>query len=218
MQLVLIRHGLPERVERTDGAPADPPLCPAGRDQAERVGAWLREERFDRIYSSPLRRALETAEPLAGFVGLEVEPLAAVAEMDAASPTYVPLDELKRTDYAAWRAAVDGGLVAEVDVPHFLATVRAGLEQVIADNPGRRVAVACHAGVINAWAGHVLGLERGEDFLFFEPQYTSVNRFFAASGGERSIGSLNETAHLRGAGDRERGAAPSAPTKGQVRP
>jgi hypothetical protein len=34
--------------------------------------------------------------------------------------------------------------------------------------------------------------------LFFNPMYTSVNRFHASSEGIRSIGSLNETAHLRG--------------------
>jgi probable phosphoglycerate mutase len=33
--------------------------------------------------------------------------------------------------------------------------------------------------------------------FFFDPTYTSVNRFMAASTGERSVISLNETAHLR---------------------
>jgi probable phosphoglycerate mutase len=48
--------------------------------------------------------------------------------------------------------------------------------------------------VINAWAAHVLGMTRA---LFFQPDYTSVNRFLCASGGERSVLTLNETAHLR---------------------
>ena len=55
--------------------------------------------------------------------------------------------------------------------------------------------MVCHGGVINGWAGHVLGL--GPQ-MFFNPDYTSINRFRAASSGERSIVSLNETAHLRG--------------------
>jgi probable phosphoglycerate mutase len=54
----------------------------------------------------------------------------------------------------------------------------------------------CHGGVINSWAGHVLGVR--EPFFFFDPGYTSVNRFLAAGSGERSVVSLNETAHLRG--------------------
>jgi hypothetical protein len=41
----------------------------------------------------------------------------------------------------------------------------------------------------------LLGLER---IFLFEPVYTSVSRYLAASSGERSLLSLNETAHLRG--------------------
>ena len=197
MELILIRHGLPERVERDDGKPADPPLSALGCEQAERVGAWLRRERIDRIYTSPLRRARETAAPLARRLGLPVEPLDAVAEMDAEADQYVPMEELKRLDYARWRQQMDGGLVDDVDVPLFLRTVREGLAGVARDNRGARVAVACHAGVINAWAAHVLALADRENFLFFEPMYTSVNRFFISSGGKQSVGSLNETAHLR---------------------
>jgi hypothetical protein len=52
----------------------------------------------------------------------------------------------------------------------------------------------CHGGVINAWASHVLGIA---ELLFFAPDYTSINRFFAASSGERSVATLGETPHLR---------------------
>ena len=64
----------------------------------------------------------------------------------------------------------------------------------IAANPGGRVAIVCHGGVINAWAGHVLGIA---DPFFLDAAYTSISRFLAASTGERSVRSLNETAHLR---------------------
>ena len=54
--------------------------------------------------------------------------------------------------------------------------------------------MVCHGGVINAWAAEVLGIEPR---LFFDPTYTSINRFVAARSGERSLVSLNEAAHLR---------------------
>jgi len=54
--------------------------------------------------------------------------------------------------------------------------------------------VVCHGGVINAWVSHLIGLER---VFLFEPGYTSVSRFFAASSGHRTLASLNEAAHLR---------------------
>jgi probable phosphoglycerate mutase len=73
--------------------------------------------------------------------------------------------------------------------------VTASIERIIAENQGRRVALFCHGGVINTWAAHVLALPL-ERTLFFDPRYTSINRFLAASSGERSIASLNETPHL----------------------
>lgn len=194
VELLLIRHGLPLRVERADGAPADPPLSPAGLAQAERLAAWLAPERIDAVYASPLRRARETAEPLARARGLALALEPGVVEFDPHAPSYVPLEELKAQDRAAWLALVRGGLTAGIDVVEFRATLVAALERIVAAHPGGRVAVVCHGGVINGWAAHVLGLESS---LFFDPAYTSVSRFAAARSGERGLVSLNETAHLR---------------------
>jgi len=194
MELLLIRHGLPVRVERDDGAPADPPLSDEGRGQAGRMARWLAGYPIDALIASPLRRAIETAQPLADAKGLAVGLERGVRELDAESDHYIPLEELREQDYDAWREAMAGGLYAGVDVERFRAEVVDAFERIIAAHPGRSVAVVCHGGVINAWASHVLGIE---ELLFFNPYYTSINRFFAASSGERSVASLGETPHLR---------------------
>ena len=194
MELLLIRHGLPVRIENTDGQPADPPLSETGREQARSLARWLEPERIDVLYASPLRRALETATALADAKGLEIVIEPGVVELDHDSPFYVPLEELKQTDYERWREAMQGGLYAGIDVEGFQRTVVASIERIVAANPGARVAIVCHGGVINGWAGRVLGVENP---LFFDPTYTSISRFLAASSGERSVVSLNESAHLR---------------------
>lgn len=194
MELLLIRHGLPERVVNEDGRPADPPLSAKGRDQADRVARWLEGVPLERLYSSPLLRARETAEPLAMRRELAVEIEPGVREYDAESALYIPMEELKQHDYPRWKELVSGGYAPEVDFVAFRNEVVTALEQIIADNPGRRVGVFCHGGVINAWAAHVLGMPPR---LFVDVDYTSINRFYAASTGERSLGSLNEAAHLR---------------------
>lgn len=194
MELLLIRHGLPEHLVRDDGAPADPPLSPEGRSQAQRLARWLDGIEIDRIYASPLRRARETAAPLAARRGLSVVLAPGVREYDAEAEAYIPLEQLKIQDYQAWKALVSGGYAPEVDFLAFHRAVASAVEEIIAANPGRRVAVFCHGGVINVWAARVLGIPPQ---LFVDVRYTSVNRFFAASSGERSIASLNETAHLR---------------------
>jgi probable phosphoglycerate mutase len=195
VELILVRHSLPERVE-LDAGRADPPLSPRGREQAERVAAWLADERIDAVYASTMRRAIETAEPFARRIGTEIALEEGIVEFDRHTSKYVPMEELKAEDYAAWRAFVDGGYTTGVDIHQFHATVVNALERLIAANPSRRIAVFCHGGVINVWTAHVLGITPS---LFFEPAYTSVHRYLCARSGERNLVSLNETGHLRSA-------------------
>jgi probable phosphoglycerate mutase len=189
MDLLLIRHALPERRETRDGSPADPPLSRRGRAQAEALVRWLEGERIDRLVASPLRRARETAEPLARARGLEVVVEPRVAEFDSHADAYVPLEELKREDPGAWRAFVQGGYGEGLDLVRFHRDVVEGLEAIVRGGRGQRVAVVCHGGVINFWTAHVLGLPPR---LFFAPDYASIHRFVAARSGERSVDALNE--------------------------
>lgn len=194
MELVLVRHALPVRVDTPRGAPADPVLSEEGHSQAARVAEWLAAEAFDRVITSPMRRAAETAAPFALRTGVEaiIEP--DVVEFDRDSEVYIPLEELKRMDYARWRELVVSGKYAGLDPAAFRDKVVAGMERIIAGTRGGRVVVFTHGGVINVWAAHVLGIQTP---LFFAPHYTSIHRFLCASTGQRSLLSLNETAHLR---------------------
>jgi len=195
VDLILVRHALPVRLEVAEGALADPPLSDEGRDQASRLAAWLASERVEGLYTSPMRRAAETAAPLALRLRLEALAVPELVERGHQSNEYVPLEELKSSDYPRWRALVsEGGLYAGVDLPAFRRNVVTALEQVIARHEGQSVVVTCHGGVINAFTSHVLGTD---NLLVFEPAYTGISRFRAARTGERSIVALNETGHLR---------------------
>ena len=192
MKILLIRHALPLRVENHDGTRADPPLGEVGRDQAAKVARWLSRETIHAIYSSPMRRAVETARPLAETLALEIQLEQGIVEFDRDSPTYIPLEELKADDPEAWRTYLQN--YRDAGLHEFGSTVVQSVEGIIAAHRGENVAIFCHGGVINAWACNVLGLEVS---LFLDSGYTSVSRFLAASSGERSLSSLNETAHLR---------------------
>jgi probable phosphoglycerate mutase len=195
MELLLIRHALPLRVEKRDGTPADPALSAEGVRQAQRLAAWLGSERIDAVYASPLRRAPETAEPIAAAHALAVHIEPGVVEFDPLSASYVPLEEIKAESRELWQQLVRGGLTAGIDVGLFRRTVAAALERIVSRHAGERVAVVCHGGVVNAWAAQLLGLE---PTLFFQPGYASVSRFLAAASGERSLLSLNESAPVPG--------------------
>ena len=189
MELLLIRHALPVRIdEGSVSGPADPHLAPVGVAQANALAEWLAGEQIDAVWSSPMRRARETAAPVAALLGLPITVDDGLAEYDRDSASYIPIEELKAANDPRWSEVPE-------QPEHFRAEVVAAIERIITAHPGQRVAVVCHGGVVNAYAGHVLGIQ---DPLFFLPSYTSITRVLAASSGERSIASLNESAHLRG--------------------
>jgi broad specificity phosphatase PhoE len=195
MELVLVRHAEPVRVEGGD-RPADPQLTPRGRDQAARLAAWLAEEAVDHLVTSPLARAVETVAPVASALGLEPEVVAGVAEWDAGNHEYIPVEELRQLQDERWFAMIEGRweLDGGIDPVAYRNRVVDAVEDVIGRFPGRRVVVVCHGGAINAYLGHVAGIERP---LWFEPAYTSISRVAASRAGVRSIVSVNEMAHLR---------------------
>jgi probable phosphomutase (TIGR03848 family) len=82
--LLLIRHGENEYVKkgRLAGRLPGVHLNETGRTQAQSVADRLAKAPIKAIYSSPLERALETAEPLARGLGLETIPRAGFLETD----------------------------------------------------------------------------------------------------------------------------------------
>ena len=192
MDLLLIRHAQPVRVENVSG-PADPDLTTLGHRQAAAAAGWLANElRLDALYTSPLARAVQTALPFQDQFGLQATVVDDVKEYDADDASYVPMEDI-RADRGAWRSFLQRQVERNYDA--FTETVTGALDQIIDQHRGQTVAVVCHGGVINVWAATVIGLERPT--MFFSPEYTSVNRFKAASTGQRGVVSLNETAHLR---------------------
>jgi probable phosphoglycerate mutase len=198
VELLLIRHALPVRRELVVGA-ADPGLSPAGRAQTEHLADYLAAEQFDAFYCSPLRRAVETGAPVAARHGLEPVVVDDVAEWDRMSPEYVPVEELKAADDPRWRALVEGVWTSDEGPAQFRARVLRAIEHIVDSHPGGRIGIVCHGGVINTYLAAVLGLDPARPGFFY-PNYTSIHRVMAASTGERSIVTINETSHLRGTG------------------
>lgn len=176
--------------------PADPPLSDLGRRQADALADWLADERIDAIYTSPLRRALETAHPLVARHGLELVVEDGVAEFDRDADSYIPIEELKAENDPRWHQMVAGEWSDDghVDPADFVAGVVEAVERIIGAHGGDTVAVVAHGGVVNVYLAHILGTTKP---MFFEPAYTSISRVLAARSGERQIRSINETAHVR---------------------
>jgi len=136
VELILVRHALPERREVTDG-PADPALSEAGRAQARHLADYLADEHIDALYASPLRRALETIEPIAAAKNLPWTVVDGVAEWDRDSNEYVPVEELKASNDPRWRDIISGAWTSEEIPEEFARRVISSMESIIADHPGQ---------------------------------------------------------------------------------
>ena len=196
MEIVLVRHALPVRIDATeDGGPADPELAERGLEQAARVVQALAGDDVDALYTSPSLRARQTAAPLEQALGMTAEVEPGIAEFDSADNSYVPVEELKAANDPRWHALMKGDLYSRgVDPAAFRARVVEAVERIVARHPGGRAVLFSHAGAINAAAGHVL--QQGRT-IWFPPAYCSLTRIGAARDGRRGITSLNETGHVR---------------------
>ncbi len=207
MDLVLVRHAEPVRTPAGSvTGPADPGLTPRGLEQADRLAAWLGSEPIDVVLSSPMRRARETAEPVAAALGVAIEIVDGLIEYDSTSADYIPMEELQATNDPRWLAMVEGRWEElGADPAHvFKARVTQCVDQIVERFPGKRVVAVCHGGVVNCALASILGIDR---YLWFEPYYTSISRVIASRSGVRSVVSLNERAHLDATRDRREEAS-----------
>lgn len=211
-ELYLIRHGdaLPDGDEIVPGGTYDDqPLSLLGRQQAEALSARFAGFPFDAIYSSPYRRARETAAPLAQRQGLEVliEPEIReirLGQVGNGLPKGVSPDEYAtalraRLDEIVRRVAATGywsSIAGSEPSAEFRARVAAAIDGLAARHAGQRVALFSHGGVINAYLAITLGLER--DF-FFPAVNTSIS-VVRVKGDRRVLLGLNDICHLRDVG------------------
>ncbi len=192
VELIFIRHGRPIR----DDSSANPPLAEIGQQQAVRVSDFLQGEQIDHIIASTMTRAHQTAKPLAGALGMTIELRDDIREVDEHSGNYVPSEELEP----------DGEFLQQwKDDPFFMFADHGGwepwkvrmtgaIDDIVANNGGKRVAVFCHGMVMATVHCLISGSERPFDYLV---DYTGIARYKANSAGLRTVVSWNETQHVR---------------------
>lgn len=196
MELILVRHGEPDA---GPGGRVDPPLTKRGLKQAERAGRYLAEEPIARVYASPLRRAHQTAERVRAHLDCPLEVVEGLSEADAYAEDarYVRIEELRRDPATFSRFLADPLAFLGADERAFRTAVVAAFAHIVEAAAGARVAVVSHGLPMNLLLASVIGVD---SLTAFAPAYASVSR--VRVGPERRfVLSVNETAHLREAGE-----------------
>jgi len=158
----MVRHGETDwnRDNRFQGH-ADVPLNDDGRSQVRALAERLACESFAAAYTSPLRRAAESAEILAAALGVDVHPSEALREVDVGSWSGLTVAEVEArypegfARWADWRC--EGWHDGET-YEDFSRRVVGGLREIAAPHPGEHVVAVTHGGPIRVALAVALGL------------------------------------------------------------
>jgi probable phosphoglycerate mutase len=202
-EILLLRHG--ESAPHVEGEPfelvdghGDPPLAPAGVEQAELAADRLvaTGERIAAVYVTTLRRTRETAAPLLARLGLEPVVEADLREVHLGEweggefrRRLADADPLAERLFVEQRWEVIPGAERATD---FTARVRRAIERIAAAHPDELVVAVVHGGVI----GEVLNIAAGASgFTFTGADNASISHVVIAD--ERWIvRCFNDTSHL----------------------
>jgi probable phosphoglycerate mutase len=193
VELLVIRHALPEAEVRSDG-PADPPLSALGIQQAEATAEFLADETVDAIVTSTMRRAIQTGQPLADRLGLTLKRLDGLKESDHRRSSYTPAEDMDADHEVIREFMEDPHRMFSDGYEPFRDRVQKTFDEIVATQRGRTVAVFCHSMVASVYIQTLLG---HDDPFALISDYCGISRISASSTGVRTLRSVNETAHLR---------------------
>lgn len=157
----LIRHGENDLLRHAiAGRSPGVRLNEAGREQAERIAAYFSATPPRHLFSSPLERAMETAEPLARKTGLKINVSDAVLEVDFGDWTRKSIEELDQLEtWRQWNSFRAGGQIPNGETMIAVQRRMVGeLERLRRAYPDSTVAIFSHGDPIRAAVVYYLGM------------------------------------------------------------
>lgn len=188
-KLILVRHGMPD--EGHSLRPHDPPLNGTGKNQAVQIGARLAGEDVGRIVCSPQTRAQDTAAPLAQQLGLAIETMEGLAEVDRYTDRYRSPETIKKENPGRWEEfQLSPARFFGRDDREFHNGVLQAFAAILAEPRQTTIAVFTHGMPIKTLLLHILGLTTAVKFTI---GHCSVTRVTGDAIDTLRIESVNET-------------------------
>jgi probable phosphoglycerate mutase len=193
-EILLVRHAVPQ----PDGT-LDPGLGEEGLAQSVSLVEYLVPEGIDAIYSSHLKRAVQTVEPLAAARGLDIVVDEGLREWVSNAKAYMGTEGM--VDNTRTKAFLEGRFEDEFMPPHnadeLRATMVATMRRIGLAHQGQKVVAASHGGASNTFLAAVLDSPRR---FFFNPGYASISRVQVWPDGRFVLLCINELTHPRDRG------------------
>ena len=199
-QFILVRHGQTEwnREERFRGR-ADLLLNETGLRQALAAGLHMKGWPIAAIYSSPLKRALETAKIIANQLGLPVKPLHGLIDIDFGDWQGLSTKEAAEQDSELYKTWLEFPHQVRFPGGESLADVRqrvlAAVDGIAAEHGGHTVILVSHMVVCRVLLCAMLGLDES-NFWQVEQDVCAINAFEVRDG-VPTVTLVNDTCHLK---------------------
>ena len=198
-RLILIRPGETEwnRFGRWQGWVATP-LSPHGVRQAHALANFVRNIGMSALYTSDLRRALETADCLAKHLGYAPIPDARLRERNIGSWQGLTLDEMRdwyHDEYEKLLVDVDDYRVPGGESRSDVRTrMRAAFDEVVNSAHGETVGILSHTTALKALLEDVLDGYNAQELVLDNTSVTTIRK---RDGGWELV-AIDDVAHLEG--------------------
>jgi probable phosphoglycerate mutase len=153
-EVVVVRHGETDwNVEGRIQGHRESELNARGRMQAEAVGAWFREAEVDAIYSSDLKRTMDTAREIAAVLRLEIVEDKRLREWKLGVLETRLVEEVRASESEAVRIYnerdVDAVVPGGESVRQRYARATGCLKEITERHPDAVVVVVTHGGILD---------------------------------------------------------------------
>ena len=202
-RLYLIRHGQSAgNAEGRFGGHGPTPLSDLGKKQAEMTAKLLAKEGINAIYSSDLHRAVQTAQPLAKLLNLQIHTSPAFRERHVGVLEGLTFDESKDQFpddyYALVNRSVNHVISGGESYRHLLRRITAKLHDLLRHHNGERIAIYSHTGAICFLTLYLLGAvnRSTKTTPWIITSNCGINRFELRGRRNVRVLALNDTRHL----------------------
>ncbi|MBS4960081.1 MAG: histidine phosphatase family protein [Clostridiales bacterium] len=164
VRIHLVRHGQTEwNTQKRYQGVTDIPLDCVGMKQAQIVGQRFASIPIDKVYTSPLKRALVTAQAIASAANVPVIEDDAFTEICFGyweGKTVGELMETHKEEYTAfWNAPATATFPGEGSLANVAKRVMKGVERIVKENDGKTLVIVSHGGLIRVIILSLMGLD-----------------------------------------------------------
>jgi broad specificity phosphatase PhoE len=175
-----MRHAeVEKRYQGVFGGQIDMELSPRGHEQAAALAKYLKTQRLDAIYASPMIRVQQTLAPFLAASPCRPIILPDLREVDFGIWTGLSWEEVHAKHGISafqWLDQLEEAAIPKAENARtFRTRVEPCLKRILAEHPGRQVGIACHGGVIRMLLGILLDLPLRRTAAF-EIEYASLTK------------------------------------------